>query len=107
VSTRLETIVGLADENPNEPMPQVMAGNELLNAGEPARALQYLERYAALLPGGDLGAAYRMMARAHLALGDREGARRAFELGLASALSHGHGDLAAALKDEMEAPLSE
>ncbi len=102
MSSRLATILGLADENPQEPMPQVMAGNELLNAGEPARALEYLGRYVALLPGGDLGAAYRMMGRAHLALGDRQASRRAFEQGLGSALAHGHGDLAGAIRQEME-----
>jgi predicted Zn-dependent protease len=102
VSTRLATILGLADENPDEPMPQVMAGNELLNAGQPTRALEYLERYVALLPGGDLGAAHRMMGRAHLALGDRQASRRAFEQGLESALAYGHGDLAGAIREEMD-----
>jgi predicted Zn-dependent protease len=102
MSSRLETVLSLADENPDEPMPQIMAGNELLNAGEPARALAYLDRYVALLPGGDVGAAYRMKGRAHHLLGEAEAAQLAFGSGLASALAHGHGDLAQAIREEMQ-----
>ena len=99
--TRLETILALAEESPTEPMPQYMAGNELLNDGQPRRALEYLARYVEMLPGGDLGAAYRLMARAHVELGEVEPAREMFEAGARAALAHGHRDLAVAIRDEM------
>lgn len=104
MSSRLEIILSLADENPAEPLAQYMAGNELLNAAQPARAVAYLDRYVALLPGGDLGAAFRMLGRAHRELGDLEAARGAYEQGCRSALAHGHGDLAEAIRAEMEGP---
>lgn len=103
MTARLEMILRLAAENPAEPMPHYMAGNELLNAGEPARALEFLGRYVEMLAGGDVGAAYRMMARAHLALGNAGAARESFADGIRAALAHGHGDLAAAMRDELGA----
>lgn len=103
MTSRMEMVLELAAANPQEPMPQFMAGNELLNAGEHARALEYLERYVSLLPGGDVGAAYRLMGRAHLGMGDREGAKDAFAEGIRAALAHRHGDLAEAISQEVEA----
>ena len=101
MTNRLETILALADENPTEPMPQLMAGNDLLNSGEPARALEYLRRHVELLPGGDVGAALRMMARAHAALGEEAPARETFHRAIEAALAHGHGDLAATIREEI------
>jgi predicted Zn-dependent protease len=102
VSERLQTVLALADENPAEPMAQYMAGNELLNAGLPARAIEYLTRYVSMRAGADLGAAYRLIGRAHAELGQREAAREAFQAGIESALAHGHSDLAQAIGDELE-----
>lgn len=102
MTSRLDTILELAADNPDQPMPQYMAGNELLNAGQPGRALGHLRRYVAMLPGGDVGAACRMMGRACLELGDVDAARSAFAGGIEAALAHGHGDLAAAIRGEME-----
>ena len=95
-------ILRLVEENPTEPMPHYMAGNELLNAGEPARALEHLRRYVEMLPAGDVGAAYRLMGRAYAELGDAAGSRRAYEAGIRAAQSHGHGDLAAAIREDLE-----
>lgn len=94
-------VLGLVAENPEEPMVHYMAGNELLSTGDPARALEHLRRYIAMLPKGDLGAAYRLIGRARAELGDLEGAREAFDAGIRAALAHGHGDLAAAIEEEL------
>ena len=103
MTTRLEMILSLVAENPEEPMPHYMAGVELLNAGDPARAAEHLQRYIDMLPGGDVGAAYRTLGRAHAMLGNREATRQAFEDGLQAALAHGHGDLAEELRGELAA----
>ena len=100
MTARLEAILALVAENPDEPIARYMAGNELLNEGQPARALEHLRRYVELLPDGDLGAAWRMIARAHAGLGEPERAREAYEEGIRAALAHGHGDLAAAIRQE-------
>jgi predicted Zn-dependent protease len=101
-TNRLEMILELAAENPNEPMAQYMAGNELLNAGEAVRAIEHLRRYVEMLPGGDVGAAYRLMGRAYLALGDDQNARGSFDSGIRAALAHGHGDLAQNIREEIK-----
>jgi predicted Zn-dependent protease len=102
--SRLEMILELAAENPDQPMPHYMAGNELLNAGDPERALEHLRTYVRMLPHGDVGAAYRLIGRACLAVGDEKGANEAFAAGIRAALAYGHGDLAAAIREEMTAP---
>jgi tetratricopeptide (TPR) repeat protein len=101
MKSRLEAILDLIEESPDEPMPRMMAGNELLNAGDYEGAIQHLERYIELLPNGDLGAAYRMLGKARAGRGDLDEAREAYERGVAAALAHGHRDLAQAMQQEM------
>ena len=101
MNDRLRMILELVAENPDEPMPRYMAGNELLNAGDLAGAAAQLTRYVEMLPDGDVGAAYRLLGRAYQALGDEAAARQAFASGVRAALAHGHGDLADAIRDEM------
>ena len=99
---RLKMVLELVADSPDEPMPRYMAGNELLNLGEPEPALEHLRRYVEMLPGGDVGAAYRLIGRAHAQLGEPEGAREAYAEGIRAALRHGHGDLAEAIRQEVE-----
>ena len=101
MTSRLDMILALVAENPDEPMPYYMAGNELLNSGDYERAVEHLRRYIGMLPGGDVGAAYRMLGRAYVGLGDADAARAAFEEGIRAALAHRHGDLAQALREEL------
>jgi predicted Zn-dependent protease len=100
MTSRLEQVLALAAENPAEPMPHYMAGNELLNAGEYEQAIEHLQRYVDLLPGGDVGAAYRMLGRSYAGLGDSLRAREACAAGARAARAHGHGDLAAAIEKD-------
>ena len=95
-------VLGLVVENPDEPLPRYMAGNELLNAGDPGGAVLHLTRYVEMLPGGDVGAAWRMLARAYAALGRDDEAREACQAGIRAALAHGHGDLASAIEGDLE-----
>jgi predicted Zn-dependent protease len=101
MKSRLEAILDLVEESPDEPMPRMMAGNELLNAGDYEGAIQHLERYIELVPNGDLAAAYRMLARARARRGDLDEAREIYETGVQAALAHGHTDLAQAMQQEM------
>jgi predicted Zn-dependent protease len=101
VTDRLQMILELVAENPDEPMPRYMAGNELLNAGDHFGAVAQLTRYVEMMPEGDTGAAYRLLGRAHRGLGDEAAAREAFAEGIRAALAHGHGDLAAAIREEL------
>ena len=103
MTSRLQRVLDLVAENPDEPMPRYMAGNELLNAGDYAGAVDHLRRYVDMLPHGDVGAAFRMLGRAWLGLGDEAAARNAFLAGIEAALAHGHGDLAEAIREELAA----
>lgn len=102
MTSRLDMILSLVAENPDEPMPRYMAGNELLNAGRPDAAVEHLRRYVEMLPDGDVGAAYRILGRAYAELGDADRAREAYRAGVDAALAHGHGDLAAAIREDMQ-----
>ncbi|MFN2433030.1 MAG: tetratricopeptide repeat protein [Gemmatimonadota bacterium] len=102
MTSRLEMVLELVAEHPGEPMPRYMAGNELLGAGDFAGAVAHLRRYIEMLPEGDVGAAYRLLARAHRALGDEPAARESFAEGIRAALAHGHRDLAEAIRGEIE-----
>ncbi|MBA2565675.1 MAG: hypothetical protein H0V09_09675 [Gemmatimonadetes bacterium] len=102
MSSRLRRVLDLVEENPDEPLPRYMAGNELLNSGDAEGAVEHLIRYVEMLPGGDVGAAWRMLGRAYVALGREDEARSACEAGIRAALAHRHGDLAAAIEHDLE-----
>jgi Tfp pilus assembly protein PilF len=62
-------------------------GNEYLKLGEPAAAAQHLDKAVALDPG--YSAAWKLLGRARLDCGDRDGARNAWRQGLTAAAERG------------------
>lgn len=68
-----------------------MLGNEYFKAQKYAEAAQTLRRYLQL--SDDEGAVYRLLAQPLERLGDLDGARQAYQDGLAAATRHGHQPL--------------
>ena len=62
-------------------------GNAHLDAGEAAQALPHLQRCVAFDPG--YSAAWKLLGKAHAALGDAAAARAAWTQGLEAARRHG------------------
>ena len=62
-------------------------GNAYLDAADAAAAAQHLARCVALDPG--YSAAWKLLGKAHAALGAADAARAAWEQGLAAARAHG------------------
>lgn len=62
-------------------------GNAHLDAGEAAQALPHLQRCVTFDPG--YSAAWKLLGKAHAALGDPDAARAAWEQGLEAARRHG------------------
>ncbi len=62
-------------------------GNAHLDAGEPAQALPHLQRCVEFDP--NYSAAWKLLGKAHAALGTSEAARAAWQQGLDAARRHG------------------
>ena len=62
-------------------------GNEYLNGGDAAAAADHLQR--AVGHDADYSAAWKLLGKAHAALGDAAAARQAWEHGIAAALRKG------------------
>ena len=62
-------------------------GKGYLDAGDNVRAAEHLQRCVAFDP--KYSAAWKLLGKAHLAAGDKEAARTAWEQGIAAAQAHG------------------
>jgi uncharacterized protein HemY len=87
-TTRLEALLQLLAQDPDDPTAHYMLGLEYFKAQKHAAAVEALRRYLQLTD--DEGAAYRMVAQSLERLGDVEGARQAYTEGLTAATRHGH-----------------
>jgi predicted Zn-dependent protease len=100
-ASRIEALLQLIAQDPNDGTSHYMLGNEYFKAQKHFEAIQSLRRYLQL--ADDEGAAYRILAQCCERLGDVEGARQAYQDGLAAATRHGHQPLideyAQALRD--------
>lgn len=77
---RIETLLGLVAEDPEDGLSRFMLGQELLKSGRAVEAVEHLEAAVRLTP--DQTAAYRHLGNALAATGRIEEARRTFEAGL-------------------------
>ncbi len=100
-TSRIEALLQLVAQDPADGTAHYMLGNEYFKAQKHAAAAQSLQQYLQLTD--DEGAAYRLLAQSLERLGDVDGARRAYQDGLAAATRHGHQPLideyAQALRD--------
>lgn len=89
--TRIEALLQLVAHDPQDGTAHYMLGHEYFKAQKHAEAVQCLRRYLQLTD--DEGAAYGLLARSLVSLGDTPAARQAYRDGLAAATRHGHQPL--------------
>lgn len=90
-TSRIEALLQLLAQDPSDGTSHYMLGNEYFKAQKYTEAVQTLRRYLQL--SEDEGAAYRLLAQSLERLGDLDGARQAYQDGLAAATRHGHQPL--------------
>jgi predicted Zn-dependent protease len=90
-TTRIDALLQMLAHDPNDGTAHYMLGNEYFKAQKHAEAVQALRRYLELTD--DEGAVYRLIAGSLERLGDMEGARQAYQDGLAAATRHNHQPL--------------
>ena len=90
-TSRIEALLQLLAQDPSDGTSHYMLGNEYFKAQKYAEAVQALRRYLQL--SEDEGAAYRLLAQSFERLDDPNGARQAYQEGLAAATRHGHQPL--------------
>lgn len=98
--SRLEALLDLHRQDPNDADLLYMIATELVNAGRHADAIPMLAQYVER--GPDVGAGWALLADCHEALGQVSDARGAVEQGIAAALRGGHPTLAAELRDRLD-----
>jgi predicted Zn-dependent protease len=90
-TSRIEALLQVVNQDPKDGTAHYMLGNEYFKAQKHAEAVHALRQYLHLTD--DEGAAYRLLAQSLERLGDVDGARRAYQDGLAAATRHGHQPL--------------
>jgi predicted Zn-dependent protease len=87
-ASRIEALLALVAQDPNDGTSHYMLGYEYFKAQKYPEAVRTLRRYLQL--ANDEGAAYRLLAQSLAWVGDVEGARTAYQDGLAAATRHRH-----------------
>lgn len=87
-ASRIEALLALVAQDPSDGTSHYMLGYEYFKAQKYPEAMRTLRRYLQL--SDDEGAAYRLLAQSLEQVGDVEGARTAYQDGLAAATRHRH-----------------
>lgn len=97
--SRLDALLTLAAQSPDDTDLMYMLGHELVQAGRDAEALEWLGRYVER--GRDTGAAWGLIARIHAKDDRLDEARLCLEQGIRNATQCGHPSMAAELREQL------
>jgi len=89
---RLEALLGMLPEEPNDPMLRYMLANEFFKAGQYPEAIEHISTYLNMKE--DEGAVFRLLAQSYQKLGKTDDARKSYERGIEAANKHGHPGMA-------------
>ncbi len=98
--SRIEALKALLAKDPNDAMTRYMLAIELHKEGSFAEAIEELQAYLKAME--DEGAAYRILADAYLALGQKKEAKWALRQGAEAARAHHHEGMAEELEEKLK-----
>lgn len=99
-SSKLDAFRAMVMKDPGNALARYGLANELIKAEQFEEARKVLLDYLSM--HDDEGAAYRLLATAHLRLGRTEEARQAYRRGIEAATRHGHPSMAAEFEANIE-----
>ena len=97
---RLETLIGMLPDEPNDPMLRYMLANEYFKAAMYSDAIEQINVYLSLKD--DEGAVYRTLAQSYQKTDRPDEARKAYEKGIEAANKHGHPGMAEEFQDAID-----
>ena len=89
---RLEALITMLPEEPNDPMLRYMLANEYFKAAQYNDAIEQIEVYLSLKE--DEGAVFRLLAQSYQKTDRPEEAKKAYQRGIEAANKHGHPGMA-------------
>jgi Flp pilus assembly protein TadD len=99
-NARIEALMTMVSDEPNDTMARFMLATELYKEGHFEDSVVHLEAYLKLKQ--DEGPAYQLLGDALTSLGRNQEARWAFRHGVEAAREHGHSALASELEERLE-----